>query len=102
MSNRLPSKLTAEFNGTLAFAFVGARAAAVFGEGAGLQDALAQVWLSRLSPSPFPVLGRPYEPAVTRKVLAAAAMNRSAAIGYVVSQLAGGPEEILEGKRCPT
>jgi glycerol uptake facilitator-like aquaporin len=36
MSNRIASKLLAEFIGTFAFVFIGAGAAAVVGEGVGL------------------------------------------------------------------
>jgi aquaporin Z len=95
MSNRLPPKLLAEFIGTSAFVFIGAGAAAVIGGGAGLQGIAAIALAHGLAIMAFafaygPVSGGHMNPAVTVGVLAAGAMNRSTAIGYVVSQLAGG------------
>jgi aquaporin Z len=95
MSNQLPPKLLAEFIGTLAFVFIGAGAAAVIGEGAGLPGIAAIAFAHGLAIMAFafaygPVSGGHMNPAVTVGVLAAGAMKRSTAIGYIVSQLAGG------------
>jgi len=95
MSNRLPPKLLAEFIGTLSFVFIGAGAASVTGGGAGLSGIAAIALAQGLAIMAFafaygPVSGGHMNPAVTIGVLAAGAINRSAAIGYVISQLAGG------------
>src|ERR1700750_2412324 len=95
MSNQLAPKLVAEFIGTFAFVFIGAGAAAVIGDGVGLPGIAAVALAHGLAIMAFafafgPVSGGHMNPAVTVGVLAAGAMNRSPAIGYVVSQLAGG------------
>src|ERR1700740_353279 len=95
MSNRLAPRLVAEFIGTFAFVFIGAGAAAVIGDGVGLPGIAAIALAHGLAIMAFafafgPVSGGHMNPAVTVGVLAAGAMNRGAAIGYVVSQLAGG------------
>src|ERR1700722_16475081 len=95
MSDRLLPRFLAEFIGTLAFVFVGAGAAAVVGGGAGLRG-IAGIALAHGLPImafalPYgPVSGGHMSPAVTVGGLAAGGMNRSAAIGYVVSLFAGG------------
>ncbi|WP_454629790.1 MIP/aquaporin family protein [Bradyrhizobium cenepequi] len=95
MSNRLASKLLAEFVGTLAFVFIGAGSAAVIGDGVGLPGIAAIALAHGLAIMAFafaygPVSGGHMNPAVTVGVLAAGAMDTVTAIGYVVSQLAGG------------
>ena len=95
MSNGLASKLLAEFVGTLAFVFIGAGAAAVIGDGVGLPGIAAIALAHGLAIMAFAfaygsVSGGHMNPAVTVGVLAAGAMDTITAIGYVISQLAGG------------
>src|SRR3979490_2427205 len=95
MSNRITSKLLAEFIGTLSFVFIGAGAAAVVGGGAGLNGIVAVAFAHVLAIMAFAfaygwVSGGHMNPAVTVGVLAAGAMGISEAIGYIVSQLIGG------------
>src|SRR5277367_768296 len=95
MSDRLAPKLLAEFIGTLAFVFIGAGAAAVVGDGVGLQGMAAIALAHGLAIMAFafaygPVSGGHMNPAVTIGVLAAGAMDAVAALGYVVSQVFGG------------
>jgi MIP family channel proteins len=95
MSNQLAPKLAAEFIGTFAFVFIGAGAAAVIGDGVGLPGIAAIALAHGLAIMAFafaygPVSGGHMNPAVTIGVLAAGAMDTITAIGYVLSQLAGG------------
>src|ERR1700746_1758468 len=95
MSNQLAPKLVAEFIGTFAFVFIGAGAAAVIGDGVGLPGITAIALAHGLAIMSFafaygPVSGGHMNPAVTIGVLAAGAMDTITAIGYVLSQLAGG------------
>jgi MIP family channel proteins len=95
MSNQLAPKLVAEFIGTFAFVFVGAGAAAVIGDGVGLPGIAGIALAHGLAIMAFafaygPVSGGHMNPAVTIGVLAAGAMDTITAIGYVLSQLAGG------------
>jgi MIP family channel proteins len=95
MSNRLAPKLVAEFIGTFSFVFIGAGAAAVVGDGVGLPGIVAIALAHGLAIMAFafaygPVSGGHMNPAVTIGVLTAGAMNTITAIGYVLSQLAGG------------
>src|ERR1700682_3408286 len=95
MSNRIAPKLLAEFIGTFSFVFIGAGAAAVFGDGLGLPGIVAMALPHGLAFMPFAfaygsVSGGHMNPAVTVGVLAAGAMSAGEAIGYIVSQLLGG------------
>ncbi|HZC96664.1 MAG TPA: aquaporin, partial [Bradyrhizobium sp.] len=95
MSNRIASKLLAEFIGTFAFVFIGAGAAAVVGDGVGLPGIAAVAFAHGLTIMAFAfaygsVSGGHMNPAVTIGVLAAGAMRAGEAIGYIVSQLIGG------------
>jgi aquaporin Z len=95
MSDRLAPKLLAEFIGTLAFVFIGAGAAAVVGDGVGLQGMAAIALAHGLAIMAFafaygPVSGGHMNPAVTIGVLATGAIDAVAALGYVVSQVFGG------------
>src|SRR6201984_2079123 len=95
MSNRLTSKVLAEFIGTFSFVFIGAGTAAVIGDGVGLPGIAAIALAHGLAIMAFafaygPVSGGHMNPAVTVGVLAAGAMGRTEAIGYVISQLIGG------------
>jgi MIP family channel proteins len=95
MSNRIASKLLAEFIGTFSFVFIGAGAAAVVGDGVGLPGIAAIALAHGFTIMVFAfaygsVSGGHMNPAVTVGVLAAGAMSVGDAIGYVVSQLAGG------------
>ena len=95
MSKQLAPKLVAEFIGTFAFVFIGAGAAAVIGDGVGLPGIAAIALAHGLAIMAFafaygPVSGGHMNPAVTIGVLAAGAMDTITAIGYVLSQLAGG------------
>lgn len=95
MSDRLAPKLMAEFIGTFAFVFVGAGTAAVVGDALGMSGIVAIALAHGLAITAFaaaygPVSGGHMNPAVTVGVLAAGAMDEIAAVGYVISQLAGG------------
>ena len=95
MSNRIASKLLAEFIGTFSFVFIGAGAAAVVGDGVGLPGIAPIAFAHGLTIMAFAfaygsVSGGHMNPAVTVGVLAAGAMGVGEAIGYIVSQLIGG------------
>jgi MIP family channel proteins len=95
MSNRIATKLLAEFIGTFAFVFIGAGTAAVVGGGAGLNGITAVAFAHGLTIMVFAfaygsVSGGHMNPAVTVGVLVAGAMGAGEAIGYIVSQLIGG------------
>jgi MIP family channel proteins len=95
MSNRLPSKLLAEFVGTFSFVFIGAGTAAVIGGSVGFSGIAAIALAHGLAIMAFafaygPVSGGHMNPAVTVGVFAAGAMNATEAIGYVIGQLIGG------------
>jgi aquaporin Z len=95
MSNRIASKLLAEFIGTFALIFIGAGAAAVIGEGVGLPGLVAIAFAHGLTVMAFAfaygsVSGGHFNPCVTVGVLAAGAMRAGEAAGYIVSQLIGG------------
>src|SRR5258705_12005709 len=95
MSNRIATKLLAEFIGTFSFVFIGAGTAAVVGGGAGLNGITAVAFAHGLAIMAFAfaygsVSGGHMNPAVTVGVLAAGAMGVGEAIGYIVSQLIGG------------
>src|SRR5438105_4266391 len=95
MSNRIATKLLAEFIGTFSFVFIGAGTAAVVGGGAGLNGITAVAFAHGLAIMAFAfaygsVSGGHMNPAVTVGVLAAGAMSVGEAIGYIVSQLIGG------------
>src|ERR1700682_3556376 len=95
MSNRILPKLLAEFIGTFALVFIGAGAAAVVGNGAGLDGIGAIAFAHGLTVMAFAfaygdVSGGHLNPAVTIGVLAAGAISAAEAVGYIVSQLAGG------------
>jgi aquaporin Z len=95
MSNQLAPKLVAEFIGTFALVFIGAGAAAVVGDGAGLDGIGAIAFAHGLTVMAFvfaygSVSGGHFNPAVTVGVLAAGAIRAGEAVGYIVSQLVGG------------
>jgi MIP family channel proteins len=95
MSTSLAPKLLAEFIGTFALVFIGAGAAAVVGDGAGLNGIGAIAFAHGLTVMVFvfaygSVSGGHLNPAVTVGVLAAGAISAWEALGYVVSQLVGG------------
>ena len=95
MSNRLPSKLLAEFIGTFSFVFIGAGTAAVIGESVGFSGIAAIALAHGLAIMAFafaygPISGGHMNPAVTVGVFAAGAMDATEAIGYAISQLIGG------------
>ena len=95
MSHRIAPKLLAEFIGTFALVFIGAGAAAVVGTGAGLNGIAAIAFAHGLTIMAFAfaygtISGGHMNPAVTVGVLAAGAMRPGEAVGYIVSQLAGG------------
>jgi MIP family channel proteins len=95
MSNRIASKLLAEFIGTFALIFIGAGAGAVVGDGVGLPGLIAIAFAHGLTVMAFAfaygsVSGGHFNPSVTVGVLAAGAMGTGEAIGYIVSQLVGG------------
>jgi aquaporin Z len=95
MSNRIAPKLLAEFIGTFALIFIGAGAAAVVGEGAGLAGIAAIAFAHGLTVMAFafaygPVSGGHFNPSVTIGVLVAGAMRTGEAISYIVVQLIGG------------
>lgn len=95
MSDRIAPKLLAELVGTFAFVFIGAGAAAVVGDGAGLNSITAVAFAHGLAIMALafaygPVSGGHFNPAVTVGVLAAGAMKIGEAFAYIVSQLIGG------------
>ncbi len=95
MSNRIATKLLAEFIGTFSFVFIGAGTAAVVGGGVGLNGITAVAFAHGLAIMAFAfaygsVSGGHMNPAVTVGVLVAGAMGAGEAIGYIVSQLIGG------------
>ncbi|MGJ4942553.1 MIP/aquaporin family protein [Bradyrhizobium sp. HKCCYLS1011] len=95
MSNPINAKLLAEFIGTFAFVFIGAGTAAVIGDSVGLPGIAAIALAHGFAIMAFafaygPVSGAHMNPAVTVGVLTTGAMEPIDAIGYVVSQLAGG------------
>jgi len=91
MSNRIATKLLAEFIGTFSFVFIGAGTAAVVGGGAGLSGITAVAFAHGLTIMAYgSVSGGHMNPAVTVGVLVAGAMGAGEAIGYIVSQLIGG------------
>lgn len=95
MSDRIAAKLLAEFIGTFSFVFIGAGAAAVVGNGAGLDGITAVAFAHGLAIMALAfaygaVSGGHFNPAVTVGVLAAGAMRIGEAFGYIISQLIGG------------
>src|ERR1700726_4029045 len=95
MSNQLASKLLAEFIGTFALIFIGAGAAAVVGDGVGLNGIGAIAVAHGLTIMVFAfaygnLSGAHFNPAVTVGVLAVGAISVGEAVGYIVSQLVGG------------
>jgi MIP family channel proteins len=95
MSNHLASKLLAEFIGTFALVFIGAGAAAVIGDGAGLGGIGAIAFAHGLTVMVFAfaygsVSGAHLNPAVTFGVLVAGAIGRAEAVAYIIAQLVGG------------
>ena len=95
MSNSLAPKLAAEFIGTFALVFIGAGAAAVVGNGAGLGGISAVAFAHGLTIMAFAfaygnISGGHMNPAVTVGILAAGAIRVGDAFGYIASQLAGG------------
>src|SRR3984893_12012825 len=95
MPNSLAPKLVAECIGTFAFVFIAAGAAAVVGDGAGLNGIAAIAFAHGLTIMVFAyaygnVSGGHMNPAVTVGVLAAGAVRVGEAAGYIVSQLIGG------------
>jgi MIP family channel proteins len=91
----LASKLVVEFIGTFALIFIGAGAAAVVGDGAGLNGIAAIALAHGLTVMVFiyaygDVSGGHLNPAVTVGVFLAGAMEAGAAVGYIISQLLGG------------
>jgi aquaporin Z len=94
MTNALAPKLVAEFIATFALVFIGAAAAAVVGEGAGLSGIAATAFAPGLTIMVFvfaygTVSGSHMNPAVSLGVLAAGAMSLVDAVGYIVAQLMG-------------
>ena len=95
MSNRIVSKLLAEFIGTFALIFIGAATAAVVGDGVGLPGIAAIAFAHGLTVMAFafaygPVSGGHFNPSVTIGVLAAGSMRTGEAMAYIVVQLIGG------------
>src|SRR4030081_2951373 len=100
MPTSLAPKLLAEFIGTFAFVFIRAGAAAVVGDGAGLNGIGAIAFAHGLTIMVFAfaygsLSGGHMNPAVTVGVLAAGAMSAGEAAGYIVSQLIGGIAGVL-------
>jgi MIP family channel proteins len=95
MSIHLGSKLLAEFIGTFALVFIGAGAAAVVGDGAGLDGIGAIAFAHGLTVMVFAfaygsISGAHVNPAVTFGVLVAGAISLTEAVAYVMVQLVGG------------
>jgi len=95
MSIHLGSKLLAEFIGTFALVFIGAGAAAVVGDGAGLDGIGAIAFAHGLTVMVFAfaygsISGAHVNPAVTFGVLVAGAISLAEAVAYIVVQLVGG------------
>jgi aquaporin Z len=95
MSNSVAPKLLAEFIGTFALVFIGAGAASIVGGTAGLGGITAVAFAHGLTLMVFicaygAVSGGHMNPAVTVGVLAAGAITAVEAVGYIVSQIAGG------------
>jgi MIP family channel proteins len=95
MPNQVASKLLAEFIGTFALIFIGAGAAAVVGDGAGLNGISAIAFAHGLTVMAFAfayggLSGAHLNPAVTVGILSVGAISAGQAVGYIVSQLAGG------------
>jgi MIP family channel proteins len=95
MSIHLGSKLLAEFIGTFALVFIGAGAAAVVGDGAGLDGIGAVAFAHGLTVMAFAfaygsISGAHVNPAVTFGVLVAGAISLVEAVAYIVVQLVGG------------
>jgi MIP family channel proteins len=95
MPNSLAPKLVAEFISTFALVFIGAGAAAVVGDGAGLSGISATAFAPGLTIMVFvfaygSVSGAHMNPAVTIGVLAAGAISLVDAVGYIVAQFVGG------------
>ena len=95
MSNRIAPKLLVEFIGTFSLIFIGAGAAAVIGDGAGLPGITAIALAHGLTVMAFAfaygsVSGGHFNPSVTAAVFVARAMGIGEAAGYIVSQIAGG------------
>jgi MIP family channel proteins len=95
MSTSLAPKLLAEFIGTFALVFIGAGAAAVVGDGAGLNGIGAIAFAHGLTVMVFVfaygnLSGGHLNPAVTIGVLAAGAIGAGEAVAYILSQLVGG------------
>jgi len=94
MPNSLAPKLVAEFIATFALVFIGAGAAAVVGNGAGLSGTAASAFATGLTIMVFvyaygTVSGAHMNPAVTVGVLAVGAMSPVDAVGYIVAQVVG-------------
>src|SRR5258705_731641 len=102
MSNRIATKLLAEFIGTFSFVFIGAGTAAVVGGGAGLNGITAVAFAHGLAIMAFAfaygsVSGGHMNPAVTVGVLAAGAMGGGEAVRFCDRQVLGR----LTLARCP-
>jgi MIP family channel proteins len=94
-SNHLASRLAAEFIGTFALIFIGAGAAAVVGDGAGLEGIGAVAFAHGLTVMVFAfaygsLSGAHFNPAVTIGVFSVGAIRAGDAAAYILSQLAGG------------
>jgi MIP family channel proteins len=95
VSKRVSARLLAEFIGTFAFVLIGAGAAAVVGDGVGMQAIAAIAFAHGLTIMAFafaygPILGGHMNPAVTVGVLIAGAMRANEAASNIVAQLVGG------------
>src|SRR5256885_13867939 len=95
MSNRIATKLLAEFIGTFSFVFIGAGTAAVVGGGAGLNGITAVAFAHGLAIMAFAFAygsgsGGHMKPALTRGVLAAGAVSVGGAVWLNLKQLLWG------------
>jgi MIP family channel proteins len=93
-ADKLAPSLLAEFIGTFAFVFIGAGAAAIVGDSAGMGGIGAIALAHGLTIMVFAyaygdISGGHFNPAVTVGVLAAGAMSVGKATGYVFSQVIG-------------